>query len=220
MEVSGFKKRADSDSQKSDKVVVVDLAQGGQIPDKWNDPSSDAGKKVWNTVDQRLKAADVSNEQVQIAWIKQALVQQAQFGEFPAHAKKLENDLVTSLQLLKKRFPNLQLVYMSSRIYVGYATTALNPEPYAYEGAFSIRWIIDRQIKGDPELNPDLARGEVKSPVVLWGPYLWADGVTPRKDGVVWNVDDMRKNDRPHPGDSARRKVAEMLIKFCHNDPY
>jgi len=220
MEFSVFKTMADKDAEKSAKVPVVDLAQGGQIPDKWNDPTSDVGKKVWNTVDQRLKAAEVSYEQVQVAWIKQALVQQAQFGEFPAHAKKFENDLVTSLQLLKKRFPNLQLAYMSSRIYGGYATTALNPEPYAYEGAFSIRWIIDRQVKGDPALNADPARGEVKSPVVLWGPYLWADGVTPRKDGLVWNIDDLRENDRTHPSDSGRRKVAELLLNFCHSDPY
>jgi hypothetical protein len=109
---------------------------------------------------------------------------------------------------------------MSSRIYGGYATTALNPEPYAYEGAFSIRWIIDRQVKGDLALNPDPARGEVKSPVLLWGPYLWADGVTPRKDGLVWNIDDLRENDRTHPGDSGRHKVAELLLNFCHSDPY
>jgi Cu/Ag efflux protein CusF len=220
MEFYVFKKLADSDAQKSAKVAVVDLAQGGQIPDKWNDPASDAGKKVWGTVDQRLKQADVSYEQVQVAWIKQAIAQQAQFGEFPAHAKKLENDLVTSLQLLKKRFPNLQLAYMSSRIYGGYATTALNPEPYAYEGAFSIRWIIDRQVKGDPALNADPAKGEVKAPVVLWGPYLWADGTTPRKDGLVWNRDDLRDNDGTHPSDSGRQKVADLLIKFVHSDPY
>ena len=55
-----------------------------------------SGKKVWSTVDQRLKRRMYPYEQVQVAWIKQALVQQAQFGEFPAHAKKLENDLVTT----------------------------------------------------------------------------------------------------------------------------
>src|SRR6185436_2618042 len=210
----------DADPQKSDKVGVVDLAQGGKIPVAWNNPSGDMGKVVWNEVDKRLKAADVSNEQVQVAWVKQALAQQAQFGEFPEHAKKLENDLVTSLHVLKQRFPNLQLAYLSSRIYGGYATTALNPEPYAYEGAFPIRWIIDSQIKGDSKLNPDPARGEVKSPVVLWGPYLWGDGTTPRKDGLVWNLEDLRDNDRTHPSESGRKKVAELLLKFCHSDPY
>src|SRR6185436_14583262 len=40
MEFSVFKTMADKDAEKSAKVAVVDLAQGGQIPDKWNDPTS------------------------------------------------------------------------------------------------------------------------------------------------------------------------------------
>lgn len=219
-EFSAFKKLADGDSKKSYKVVVVDLAQGGRIPMTWNDPASEIGQQVWGTVDQRLKRADVTNEQVQVAWVKQALAQQAQFGEFPAHAKKLENDLITSLQVVKRRFPNLQLAFLSSRIYGGYATTALNPEPYAFEGAFSMRWIIDDQLKGDPRLNWDAARGEVKAPVVLWGPYLWGDGTSPRKDGLVWNRDDLRDNDGTHPSPSGQLKVAEMLLTFFHSSPY
>ena len=105
-------------------------------------------------------------------------------------------------------------------IYAGYATTALNPEPYAYEGAFSVRWVIDAQIKGDARLNYDSQRGEVTSPVVLWGPYLWGDGVTPRKaDGMVWKRDDFA-GDGTHPNDSGRRKVADLLLGFFHADPY
>ena len=75
-------------------------------------------------------------------------------------------------------------------------------------------------MKGDPKLNYDAARGEVKAPVVLWGPYLWADGTTPRKDGLVWNRDDLRDNDGTHPSPSGQKKVADMLVKFFHSDPY
>jgi hypothetical protein len=219
-EFSTFVRMANSDPQKSEKVIVVDLAQGGRIPMAWNDPASEIGKQTWGTADQRLKAADVSPEQVQVAWVKQALAQQAQFGEFPAHAKKLENDLITSLNVIKQRFPNLQLAFLSSRIYGGYATTALNPEPYAFEGAFSMRWIIDDQLKGDPRLNWDTSRGQVKAPLVLWGPYLWGDGVTPRTDGLVWNRDDLVERDGTHPSPSGQKKVAEMLVKFFRSDPY
>jgi hypothetical protein len=217
-EFSMFKRLADADPTKSDKVAIVDVAQGGKAAEQWID-SGDVGKGVWSTVDQRLKAADVSNAQVQVVWIKQALIAQGRFGEFPDHAKKLESDLVTTLQLFKQRFPNLQLAYLSSRIYAGYATTALNPEPYAYEGAFSMRWIIDSQVKGDPKLNADPTRGEVKAPMVLWGPYLWADGTTPRKDGLIWTRDDLA-GDGTHPSESGRKKVADLLVKFFQTDPY
>jgi hypothetical protein len=216
-EFSTFKRLADADPQKSGRVTIVDLAQGGQAAEQWVAPASK--DRVWGTVEKRLKAAEVANEQVQVAWIKQALIAQGRFGEFPAHAKKLESELVAILQLLKQEFPNLQLAYMSSRIYAGYATTPLNPEPYAYEGAFSVRWVIDRQIKGDAALKADPAKGEVKAPVVLWGPYLWGDGTTPRKDGLVWSRDDLA-GDGTHPSESGRRKVAELLVNFFHSDPY
>ena len=129
----------------------------------WNEPQGDIGKQTWGTADQRLKAADVSHEQVQVAWVKQALAGQAQFGEFPAHAHRLENDLVTSLQVIKKQFPNLRLAFLSSRIYGGYATTALNPEPYAFETAFAPRWLIQDQIAGNElSRSGDLAPANVR----------------------------------------------------------
>ena len=45
--------------------------------------------------------------------------------------------MATILNMAKERYPNLRVAYLSSRIYAGYATTPLNPEPYAYESAFS-----------------------------------------------------------------------------------
>jgi hypothetical protein len=74
-------------------------------------------------------------------------------------------------------------------------------------------------MKGDAALNWDSSKGEVKAPVVLWGPYLWADGTTPRKDGLIWNRDDLRDNDGTHPSPSGQMKVAELLVNFFHSDP-
>jgi lysophospholipase L1-like esterase len=52
----------------------------------------------------------------------------------------------------------------------------------------------------------------------LWGPYLWADGTTPRKsDGLVWERKDLG-GDGTHPSDSGRQKVAELLLKFFTSD--
>jgi hypothetical protein len=197
-------------------LVVVDGAQGGQAAIQWDTPES----RPWGEVERRLAAAGVTAKQVQVVWMKQALIQQGQYGAFPAHARKFQEEMKKVLQIARAKYPALRIAYLSSRIYAGYAKGQLNPEPYAYEGAFSVRWLLQDQIKGDPELNFDAAKGDVKCPLLLWGPYLWGDGVNPRKsDGLVWNESDFGK-DGTHPGDSGRDKVAQMLQKFFKADPY
>jgi hypothetical protein len=53
----------------------------------------------------------------------------------------------------------------------------------------------------------------------LWGPYLWADGTTPRKsDGLIYESKDV-DIDGTHPSESGRKKVAELLLRFFQTDP-
>jgi hypothetical protein len=215
MEYSRFKQFADADPAKSKKVIVIDGAQGGQTGARWADTKS----ALWKTLDDRLKAVGLSPKQIQVAWMKQAEAGPSQHGEFPKHAKVLQENLVKGLHNLKEEFPNLRIVYLSSRIYAGYATTGLNPEPYAYEEAFSMRWLIQEQIAGNPELNYNPSKGGVKSPLLLWGPYLWADGTNPRKaDGLIYTRADLSDKDGTHPADSARTKVANLLLDFLKTD--
>ena len=226
-EFSQFKKMADADPNKSPNVVIVDCAQGGQAAAQWAYPEKHkrtdrrTGRQrpsPWTVMDDRIKNAGVTAGQVQLVWIKQAEMGPANLGEFPKHARVLQNDIGVILRKLKARFPNLQIAYLSSRIYAGYAGGPLNPEPYAYESVFSVRLLIEDQIKGNPELNYDPQKGEVRSPVLLWGPYLWGDGVTPRKsDGLVWKREDLA-GDGTHPSQSGRQKVAEMLLTFFKTD--
>ena len=213
-EFSRFKQLADADEQKAPQVVIVDGAQGGQAAAQWASEDS----RTWAEVERRLKAAGSGPKQVQVAWIKQAEIRPQ--GALQEHAGKLRDDLITILNLLKERYPNLRVAYLSSRIYGGYAATPLNPEPYAYEGAFAMRWVIQEQIGKNPKLNCDPRFGDVKAPLVLWGPYLWADGTTPRKsDGLVWERKDLG-GDGTHPSDTGRQKVAELLLKFLKSDAW
>lgn len=114
------------------------------------------------------------------------------FGEFPAHARALQADLTAILNIARHHYPNLRVAYLSSRTFGGWSGRASgSPEPYAYESGFGTRWVVQSQIRGDAQLNCDPARGEVKAPLVLWGPYLWARGNLPRKlDGLVWTESD------------------------------
>jgi hypothetical protein len=211
---SFFKKIADADPEKSPRLTIVDCAQGGQAMAEWADPNG----PPWVEADRRLATAKLTPAQVQIAWIK--LANKSPTGELLKHGKRLQKDTLAVLHNARARFPNLRIVYLSSRTYGGYALGALNPEPYAYESAFAARWLIQDQIKGDPDLNYDPARGPVKSPLLLWGPYLWANGLTPRKsDGLAWERGDFVR-DGVHPSPSGRQKVANLLLTFFKTDPY
>jgi hypothetical protein len=224
-EFSEFVKMARADSEVSPRVVVIDGAQGGQEASDWAHPSGrvrkERGEKrnPWDVLDARLKTAGVTTQQVQAVWMKQARRNPASLGEFPKHAQELQQNQEEILRMLKARFPNLRLAYLSSRIYAGYAGTPLNPEPYAYESAFANRWSIDKQLGGSADLNWDPSKGEVKAPLILWGPYLWASGTTPRtSDGLAWMPEDYAR-DGTHPGAKGTQKVAAHLLHFFKTDP-
>ena len=201
-EFSFFKGIADKDSRKSDKLTIVDCAQGGQTMAAWAQPEG----RPWPEAMNRLKAAEVSPQQIQVAWVK--LANAGPSGSKTEHLATLEADTIKVLHLLKERFPNLRVAYLASRIYGGYASTGLNPEPYAYEGAFAVRHLIQQQMNGDESLALS------KSPLLLWGPYLWADGEKGRKfDDLKYTKEDFG-GDGTHPSNSGREKVAKQLLEF------
>jgi hypothetical protein len=206
-EFSEFVRIANDSSEKSDCVIPVDCAQGGQAMAQWAPPEA----RPWQVAQERLKKAGVTPAQVQVAWVK--LANKSPAGSLQEHGKILEQDTLKVLQNAKAKFPNLRIAYLSSRIWAGNACSTINPEPYAYEGAFPTRWLIQRQIKGDSELTLD------KTPLLLWGPYLWAEGERGRKvDDLVWLPEDFVA-DGVHPSMSGRRKVATLLLEFMTSDP-
>jgi hypothetical protein len=207
-EFSFFKSIADGDKRKSDKLTIVDCAQGGQTMAAWARPEG----RNWDEAMSRLQRAEVTPQQVQVAWVKLANAGPA--GSKSDHLATLEADTIQVLHNLKQRFPNLRIAYLGSRIYAGYASTGLNPEPYAYEGAFAVRHLIQKQIAGDADLALD------KSPLLLWGPYLWAEGEKGRKfDDLKYTQDDFG-SDGTHPSNSGREKVAKQLLEFFATNPY
>jgi len=205
-----FKEIADLDPQKSPEVLIVNCAIGGAGVSSWAKPQSG----TWQQAVGRLKEAGVTVEQVQAAWIKHAEPGPSP-DTFPLqYAKKVREDIASSLAITKSTFPNMKVAYLSSRIYGGYNIAGIrrvNPEPFAYETAFSVRWIIQDRIKSE-------TNGKRGGPVLLWGPYLWADGITPRKsDKLVWERKDL-SDDGVHPSPIGGQKVAHLLLEFFKND--
>jgi hypothetical protein len=178
-------------------LTIVDGAQGGQDAEIVKNPSA----RYWNVVDQRLAAAGATPAQVQAVWLKEAIARPTE--TFPADANRLQSVLRDIVTLMRARFPNLRLVYLSSRTYAGYATTTLNPEPYAYQSGFAVKWLVQQRIQGSLSGRPWIG----------WGPYLWTNGTHGRSDGLVWTCQDVIA-DGTHPSPSGRQKVAQLLLKF------
>jgi lysophospholipase L1-like esterase len=167
----------------------------------------------------------LSENQVQVIWLN--LEDPKPLVSLPADtadARILLTNLGLVMRALRAHYPYLRIVFVSSRIYGGYATTELNPEPYAYETGFSVKWLIESQInemRGQPA-NPragTLNYATKQAPLILWGPYLWADGPTPRSDGLAWLRQDF-EDDGTHPSQGGETKVADRLLDFFKNSPY
>jgi hypothetical protein len=195
-EFSTFKQLADTDPQKNPRLTIVDGAVGGQDANTIRNPNA----SYWITVTQRLTNAGVTPNQVEAVWLKEAIA--GENRPFPNDALGLRDALRDIVGILESRFPNLQIVYLASRIYAGYASTALNPEPYAYQSGFAVKWLIEERIVGDGS-----------GAWLAWGPYLWADGLKGRKDGLIWQCSDFQQ-DGTHPSASGRAKVANLLLAF------
>ena len=210
-EFSTFVPKANAEPTRNPYVQVIDCAQGGQATQNIRTPSA----AYWNYVATRLRAAGSTPLQAQAVWLKQA--RRSPTEPFPASAESLTNDLGAIVRILKTKLPNVKQVFFTSRIYAGYASSALNPEPFAYESGFAVKWLIDAQIAGEDSLNWDAGAGAVHAPWLSWGPYMWADGLTPRSDGLTWACSEFN-SDGTHPATPGRIKVADSLLMFMKRD--
>lgn len=208
-----FQDDARNDNTINRKLEIFNGAEGGWPAELIKNPNAE----YWTRIDSNLSRENLSPEQVQAVWFKEA--HRDTFGSFPEQAQRLRDDFREIMNILRSRFPNLRVLYASSRIYGGYGN-GIKPwvsECWAYETGFAVKWLIEDQINGDTNLNYDPNQGTVNSPWISWGPYTWADGLIPRSDGLIWECSDF-EGDGIHPGPDAEVKVSNMLMDFFKND--
>jgi hypothetical protein len=220
---NGFMQVTRADKAVNPKLVLVNGAVGGMSANMIQNPDDNGrGTKYWKMVDESLTKAGVTRAQVQVVWAKETNPGPHR-GGFPKYIQALQSELARVAQVLHQRFPNLKLVYLSSRTYGGWARAKGgrgpgNSEPFSYETGFAVKWLIGQQLEGDPALNYDPKKGPVKAPWLSWGPYLWANGTTRRADGFRFEPDDFREDDRMHESPAGQRKVGTLLLQFFKND--
>ncbi|MGD0988074.1 MAG: choice-of-anchor D domain-containing protein [Candidatus Sulfotelmatobacter sp.] len=194
-------------------LVLVNAAIDGTDSPDWTSPSSG----TWLAItDYYLPYQNLNANQVVAAWLM--MPHSNQSGTYPNDMQNQENDLISILQDMHTYFPNLQIVYISSLHYGGYQPSNSYPEPYAYEFGLAVQNVIADQINGNPALNNNPANGPVMAPLLLWGPYNWANGLLAREDGLTWDCQDVT-SDGLHPSALGRNKMAGLLTTFFKSDP-
>lgn len=132
--------------------------------------------------------------------------------------------LGTMLRFLKIAFPNLKLVFLTSRMYPFGATPQnINADPYAFEYAFAVQQLIRAQIvQADNGGSTDPVAGDLSytnAPVAVWGPYFYAGQCSGtfadvRSDGLCYSSSDMAA-DQVHPAQGAITKIVSGFSNWA-----
>lgn len=202
-------------------LEFVNGAAGGKTASAWDSPSDPDYDRVRDT---RLAPRGLSERQVQIVWVKVANPQPTvSLPAANADAYLLVAQMGNIARALKARYPNVRQVFFSNRIYAGYAVTTLNPEPYAYESGFAVKWVVQAQIEqmrtGVVDSRAGTLNYDTVAPWIAWGPDLWASGTIPRSDGLVYLREDLVA-DGTHPSQSGEQKVGRLLLDFFKGSAY
>lgn len=216
-EFNRFLPIANSDPAKNPSLVIVNGAQGGATPNAFVTSAS----YYWSTiVNNYLPQNGVTADQVVAVWIEDT--DSIKTGSFPGDMTNMQAEYETLAQDVLTNFPNVKLMYWSSRVYGGYSNGLVNPddpEPYAFEAGYAVKNAITDQINGAANLC-DGYNGctPILAPWMSWGPYYWANGMLGRNDGLEWDCEDF-SSDGTHPSSTfGQLKVATQLLNFLKTD--
>ena len=207
-------------------LVVVDGAHEGEVAAKWICSIGDCnGPNQYDRVrDTILTPAGFTEQQVQAVWIQAPDIRPSvSLPASGADALIQEGYLGQVVRALRKRWPNVKQVFFSSLTYTGYSTVKLDPEPYAYEGGFAVKWLIEAQIvqRRTGQIDPIAGDLLTKAPFIAWGPYLWGSGTTnpAGSQAITWIPSDFIP-DGVHCATSGVKKVAGALMNYFLASPY
>lgn len=192
----------------SNEIVMINCATPGSAIERWIEPNGDQ----WPGCKDKITNKHTL-DQVKVVWAKNA-------DQFTEHGRTLPdpqadyydltNNIAALMQRIHQELPSVQAVFNSSRIYGGYVAgekQAARGEPISYEGGFATNTVIEQFQQG---LIPDAP------PWIGWGPYIWANGLTPNASGLFWDRSDFQGNngDNQHPSINGSTKVADALHEF------
>lgn len=195
-------------------IVFINGGVGAQDLNKIYDQQA----KYWIEVESRVAAADLSNAQIQVAWLQEDDLRN-QSAAFPGRPRMLVDEFTDLIQKLKIRYPNLQIIYLTARHTTDYMPAESkdkHKEPRAYLNGWAMKWLIEEQINGNKQLQ--YTGADAKAPLLMWGPYFWTQGSKTRADGYSFTPD-LVNTDGVHPNEAGKIKVANDILSFWQTDP-
>ena len=211
------------------QLVIVNGAASAQTMSAWSDPVTTGVNNYDRVRDSVLTPLGHVESEVQAVWLKVANPASGTralgdpVSSAPLYLDRLRQDTGNVLRAIRRRYVNVKQVFLSGRIYGGYAVTQLNAEPFAYESGFAVKWIIESQVSAS-STNPEgnVANAVGGAPWTAWGPNLWhhADLPPTPPDEPAWLESDVDPGDGTHPNHGARQKVGAPLLGFFTTSPY
>lgn len=169
----------------------------------------DEGSGYWRKAILDLSNVGLSNAQIQLIWISTGDMQSASL-EFPKQSIALADKYHTLLLMIKQKYPNIKIVFLSDRTFAGYIDNngpQLLAEPTAYYTSWAVKFLIERQLQS----LTDYTYSDI--PFIDWGPMLWTNGETGDSYNYKWDCDDAAKGGI-HPTAKGRSKEAIRLYNF------
>lgn len=213
-EFQAFQKMADTFRNINRNLRTVNTCIGGQGVQKMNQLSDN----YWKQADKMMDSMGLSNLQVQIAWLETENTASAD-SSFPGGPRSLVSDVRVLLQLMKVKYPNLKICYLSARTYAGWVSggTGRGLEyPRDYYNGWAMKWVIDSAIN---QVNGYTYKGSSPSiPLPVYSTYNWTNGNQTRQDGFSMNCDTDFGGDGLHLSAAGENKIGEQLFNFFSND--
>lgn len=172
-------------------LVYINGGTGGKdLPDV-----IDITASYWVHLQKLLDSNLVTAAQVQVIFCIED--DMTNFDTTINRAYQLRDKYIEMLVTIRIKYPNCKLMLIGDRGYNDYATLPKFSEPKGYLNGWAVKFLIEDYIDG---LLPQY-------PLLNWMDYYWANGETPRWDGLDYFMTDFLAPDYVH---YTEEKAAEL----------
>lgn len=181
----------------------------------------------WTQTHTTISGSGISESSIQIAILESNLFSELiNTDTFVNYTNYLVDQLILVCQRILIEYPNIKIIYFGSTTSTKYVLPNFSKfnEPWSYYLSWAIKFLIKKQINGDPSL--EINGPNKKSPLLTWMKPQWTDGTDPNSVGLIWNSTDVfpvypgAVENGIHPSVIGAQKIANQWLNFFQTDYY